>query len=133
MLPNTLIFFRHEGPLHERIRELDGGNYSHVGLYAGSGTMVEAVPPMVRITRVADRAHGATDIAVYTLNRPVVRSYQTVLGRPYDWNWREGKSSATPAKLHCATLLGYLFGLEGPRSPDLSLSELLSFCEDRHG
>jgi len=125
---HVLIFFRLRGPLSDRIRHLDGGVFSHVALSLGGDDILEAAPPQVRIGSLLARTREADHIGVYQLHRPLVRPISNIIRTPYDWNWLAGKDANHPEYLHCATLIGHLFDLVGPRHPNLSLSELIAFC-----
>lgn len=125
-----LIFFKQHSKLATKIKKLDGGDYSHVAVCISDDLILEATPPNTRIVslKVRLRESYASKIMYLPIEKPA-KIYHT-LGKPYDWGWSHGQTASPPDRLHCATLIGYLFDLKGPRHPDLSLSELYSFCKE---
>lgn len=124
----NILFFQLKGDLAGRIMELDGGMYSRVGLQIDECMLLEAAPPAVRVIPIHVRAAESTRITVMTMPRAPLISPKSLVGKPYDWGWLDGKLAKVPNFYHCATLIGSIFGLIGPRHPDLSISELRGFC-----
>ena len=128
-----LLFFKQSGVLADRIRQLDGGPFSHVALVLPDGRLLEAAPPQVRIVPMHVRVLESSQI--YRASVPVEKSSKVhyYLSKPYDWGWLDSRVATPPERFHCATLVGHICGLQGPRHPDLSLSELLAFCVGSEG
>lgn len=125
------IFFAQKGAFAERVKELDGGAYSHVGLLLGGYHLLESVPGAgVSVHSLLSRCNESSAIH-FVPTRLTVPDITPYLRRPYDWEWLSGHPAKRPQALHCATLIGEMFGLEGPRHPDLSLSELFRLLEAR--
>ena len=125
-----LAFFQQEGDIAQRIRQLDGGRFTHVGLLLDGENLLEAAPPQVRICPLATRTKDSVHVKIFVLpHKPLCNPLQ-FLSTPYDWGWLSGKVAEVPKSFHCATLIGSMFGLIGPRHPDLSLSELRGFCKE---
>lgn len=126
-----LIFFKQSGVMADKIRLLDGGPYSHVGLVRFAGlSLLDSTPyGGVGTVPMFHRLRESESATVRVLDMEPVVSPDSLIGIQYDHAWMHGKTALRPYRLHCATLIGHVFGIAGPRHPDLSLSEIYQLTQ----
>ncbi len=129
-----LLFLEQSGAMADKIRELDGGKFSHVALILPGGREVIDSTPTGGAAKASlfQRMKESESAAVRLLNMEYMKDPIKLLGIPYDDAWAKGKIATPPIKLHCATLIGHIFGIAGPRHPDLSLSEIYALTQAAH-
>jgi len=126
-----LIFFVQSCVLADKIRLLDGGPYSHVGLVRFAGrSLLDSTPyGGVGAVPLFHRLRESESATVRALDMEPVVSPDSLIGIQYDHAWMQGNIALRPNRLHCATLIGHVFGIIGPRHPDLSLSEIYALTQ----
>jgi len=129
-----LIFFEQSGAMADKIRALDGGKFSHVALILPGGREVVDSTPTGGVAKASlfQRMKESDGAIVRTLDMEYIADPASLLGIPYDDAWVKGKIATPPMKLHCATLMGHIFGIAGPRHPNLSLSEIYALTQAAH-
>lgn len=121
-----VLFTTDDSPISQYIKSRQGpaSLWTHAGLLLDSERLLECTP--VAGVRVFPIQRRVKEAKFYALRQYECKSlnYKEFLGRPYDPWWTFNRAPVAPVTFDCATLLGAVLGLKGPRHPRLNLSEL---------
>ena len=121
-----LLFTTDDSPISQYIKMRQGpaSLWTHVGVLLDSRHILEATPMGgVRSFPINRRVKEAELYAFRQYNCNEIQDYQSLIGLPYDFGWPFNRLP-NAGSFNCATLLGYVLNLKGPRHPRLSVQEL---------